>query len=236
MMLALFFVFVLVGGYLCGLFPSGPWVARSSLGGRHLTSVGSGGTGATNVLRYAGWGRAFLVVLLDVGKAVVAVLLARYGADLFELRFGDDERLVCGESFAAVGCLLGHCFPLWSRGFRGGKGVASMMGIVLMFAPWLFFVSLLLWLGVLGMWGFSSLASLGVCLFLLAGGVLWLEGFVLWGICGVVGIVVLRHWGNIGRLWRNQEKPVFEGLWRRRKKQSRKQSRERSKERVRRRR
>ena len=222
-MLLLFLGVVFVWGYLCGLFPSGPWVARSSLGGRHLTDLGSGGTGATNVLRYAGWGRAFAVVLLDVMKAVVAILSARYGADIFALRFGAVESLAgnlgdslaWGEVFAAVGCLLGHCFPLWSKGFRGGKGVASLLGIVLMFSPWLFFASVLLWLGILGLWGFSSLASLGVCLFLLLGGLFWVEGVVVWGILGVVGIVVLRHWGNVGRLVRGEEGRVFGGLWRR---------------------
>ena len=220
----LFFGVIFLGGYLCGLFPSGPWVARGSLGGRHLRDVGSGSTGATNVLRYAGWGRAFAVVALDVMKGIVAILLARYGVvlggDLFALRFGEVEALVWGEFLAGVGCLLGHCFPLWSRGFRGGKGVASLMGIILLLSPGMFFVSVLLWLGILGVWGFSSLASLGVCLFLLLGGVFGgvggVGGGVGWGIVGIVGIVAGRHWGNAGRLLRGEEGRVFggvRGLW-----------------------
>ncbi len=217
----MFFGVVFLGGYLCGLFPSGPWVARSSLGGRHLRDVGSGSTGATNVLRYAGWGRAFAVVALDVMKGMVAILLARYaivlGGDLFALRFGDVEFLGWGESFAAVGCLLGHCFPVWSRGFRGGKGVASLMGIISLLSPGMFFVSVFLWVGILGMWGFSSLASLGVCLFLLLGGIFGgvggVGGAVGWGIVGIVGIVVGRHWENVGRLWRGEEGRVWGGVW-----------------------
>ena len=211
---------VFVWGYLCGLFPSGPWVARSSLGGRYLTEVGSGSTGATNVLRYAGWGRAFAVVALDVVKAVLAVLAARYvmdsSADLFALRFGDNVGfLAWGESFAAVGCLLGHCFPVWSRGLRGGKGVASMFGVVLVFSSNLFVASALLWVGVLGLWGFSSLASLAVCLFLVGGSLFWGGDVVVWGMFGVVGIVVWRHRENVARLWRGEEGRVFGGLWRR---------------------
>ena len=163
MVLVLFFGIIFVCGYVCGLFPSGPWIARGNLGGRHLTDMGSGSTGATNVLRYAGWGRALAVVLLDMMKGVVAILLARYGEDVLALRLGDVEHLAWGEVFAAVGCLSGHCFPLWSKGFRGGKGVAlcwggfyglrgvvvwgvvgivgSMMGIVVMLSSGLFFVS-----------------------------------------------------------------------------------------------
>ena len=212
-MSVLFLAGVFVCGYGCGLFPSGPWVARSSLGGRHLTDVGSGGTGATNVLRYAGWGRACAVVVLDIVKAVAAILIARYGADLFALRFGDVAFLAWGEGGAAVGCLLGHCFPLWSRGLRGGKGVASMMGVVLMLSPGLFFASGLLWLGILGMWGFSSLASLGICLFLLVGSLFWVGGVMVWGIVGVVVIVVLRHRENVVRFWRGEEGRVFGGVW-----------------------
>ena len=215
MVLVLFFGIIFVCGYVCGLFPSGPWIARGNLGGRHLTDMGSGSTGATNVLRYAGWGRALAVVLLDMMKGVVAILLARYGEDVLALRLGDVEHLAWGEVFAAVGCLSGHCFPLWSKGFRGGKGVASMMGIVVMLSSGLFFVSGLLWLGILAMWGFSSLASLGVCLFLVLGGILWLEGVVVWGVVGIVGIVVVRHGGNIMRLWRGEEGRVFGGVWRR---------------------
>ena len=215
MMSALFLFGVFVFGYLCGLFPSGPWVARSSLAGRHLTDLGSGSTGATNVLRYAGWGRAVLVVLLDIMKAVMAILLARYGADLFALRFGHVEPLVWGESFAAVGCLLGHCFPVWSRGLRGGKGVASTMGVLLMLAPWVLCGAVVLWLGLLGLWGFSSLASLGVCLFLLLAALFWLEGAVAWGVVVIVLMVGFRHRENVRRLWCGEEKRVFGGLWRR---------------------
>ena len=139
------------------------------------------------------------MVVLDIVKAVAAILIARYGADLFALRFGDVAFLAWREGGAAVGCLLGHCFPLWSRGLRGGKGVASMMGVVLMLSPGLFFASGLLWLGILGMWGFSSLASLGICLFLLAGSLFWVGGVMAWGIVGVVVIVVLRHRENVVR-------------------------------------
>ena len=82
------------------------------------------------------------MVVLDIVKAVAAILIARYGADLFALRFGDVAFLAWREGGAAVGCLLGHCFPLWSRGLRS---VASMMQA---------FVRGLLWLGILGMlWG-----------------------------------------------------------------------------------
>ena len=222
---ALFLFGAVVWGYACGLFPSGPWVARRSLGGRNLTELGSGSTGATNVLRYAGWGMAFAVVVLDVLKAVVAILLVRYVADFLALRFEDGngngngngnlDILAWGEAGAAVGCLLGHCFPVWSARFRGGKGVASMVGVVLLLVPWMFFVSALLWVGVLGLWGFSSVASLAVCLFLVVGGLFWVGGVPFWGLVGVVVVVLVRHRENMARLWRGEEGRVFGGLWRR---------------------
>ena len=121
MVLVLFFGVVFVCGYLCGLFPSGPWIARGSLGGRHLTDMGSGSTGATNVLRYAGWGRALAVVLLDMMKGIVAILLARYGEDVLALRLVISS-ILFGGRFCGGGLFVGALFSFVEQGdFGGGR-------------------------------------------------------------------------------------------------------------------
>ena len=108
---------VLVGGYILGSIPFGLIVAR--LGGAgDIRTIGSGNIGATNVLRTGRKDLAALTLLLDGAKGAAAVLL---GSAL--LPDG-------GGSLGAVGAFFGHLFPIWLR-FRGGKGVATFLGIVL---------------------------------------------------------------------------------------------------------
>jgi len=122
-------------GYGLGSIPFGMVLARV-MGLGNLREIGSGNIGATNVLRTGNKKAAALTVVLDGGKGAVAVLLARaFGAG------GDAIQL------AALAAFLGHCYPVWI-GFRGGKGVASFLGILLALywplglaacATWLFF-------------------------------------------------------------------------------------------------
>ncbi len=111
-----------LAGYLLGAIPFGMVLTWLS-GGGDIRSSGSGNIGATNVLRTGGKGLAALTLLLDAGKAILAVWLARHF--LSEGVPGDVSALLAG--FAAF---LGHVFPLWLR-FRGGKGVATMIGALL---------------------------------------------------------------------------------------------------------
>ncbi|QJF52307.1 glycerol-3-phosphate 1-O-acyltransferase PlsY [Roseobacter ponti] len=104
-------------GYLIGSVPFGILVARV-MGLGNLREIGSGNIGATNVLRTGNKPAAALTLLLDGGKGVVAVLLARaYGSG--------DLYLIAG-----LAAMIGHCYPVWLR-FAGGKGVATFLGIVL---------------------------------------------------------------------------------------------------------
>ncbi|GFE52235.1 glycerol-3-phosphate acyltransferase [Roseobacter cerasinus] len=113
MILALWAVF----GYLLGSIPFGMVLAHiMSLG--NLREIGSGNIGATNVLRTGSKAAAALTLLLDGGKGAVAVLLAR--------GFGGEDT----AQIAGLMAMLGHCYPVWLR-FRGGKGVATFLGIVL---------------------------------------------------------------------------------------------------------
>ncbi|MGR3698506.1 MAG: glycerol-3-phosphate 1-O-acyltransferase PlsY [Roseovarius sp.] len=107
-------------GYLLGSIPFGMVLARI-MGLGNLREIGSGNIGATNVLRTGNKTAAALTLLLDGGKGAVAVLLARGMA-------GEDA-----AQLAALTAFLGHCYPVW-LGFRGGKGVATFLGIFLALA------------------------------------------------------------------------------------------------------
>ena len=110
------FLIALVGGYLIGSVPFGLLLTKAA-GLGDIRQVGSGNIGATNVLRTGRKGLAAATLILDGLKGAVAVLLARY--------FLGDQDVVAGT--AAV---LGHLFPVW-LGFRGGKGVATGLGVLL---------------------------------------------------------------------------------------------------------
>jgi acyl phosphate:glycerol-3-phosphate acyltransferase len=107
-------------GYALGSIPFGMVLARI-MGLGNLREVGSGNIGATNVLRTGNKTAAFLTLVLDGAKGAVAVLLARAFA-------GEDAAQIAG-----LAAFLGHCFPVW-LGFRGGKGVATFLGIILALA------------------------------------------------------------------------------------------------------
>ena len=110
--------FSLILGYLLGSIPSG-WLAGRWLKGIDLRELGSGSTGATNVLRQVGKGPALVVFLIDVGKGAAAVLLAR------ALGLGDWIQVLAGLT-----ALAGHIWPIW-LGFKGGKAVATGLGMFL---------------------------------------------------------------------------------------------------------
>jgi glycerol-3-phosphate acyltransferase PlsY len=107
---------VLLGGYLLGSIPFGVIVTKVA-GAADPRTIGSGNIGATNVLRTGRKGLAALTLLLDGGKGAAAVLIA-------------EALLPALGPFAAVGAFIGHLFPIW-LGFKGGKGVATLLGIAL---------------------------------------------------------------------------------------------------------
>ena len=135
----------LVLGYLLGAIPFGVILTRIA-GAGDLRGIGSGNIGATNVLRTGRKGLAAATLLLDVAKGAAAVLIVRW------LWPGN-------EALAAAGAFVGHCYPVWLR-FRGGKGVATLMGIALaLFWPiGLAFAAI--WIGLLASLRISSLAGM----------------------------------------------------------------------------
>lgn len=135
----------LVLGYALGSIPFGLILTRfAGLG--DVRAIGSGNIGATNVLRTGRKGLAAATLLGDALKGTAAVLIAR--------NLGDGPALAAG-----LGAFLGHCFPVW-LGFRGGKGVATFIGVLLAFSPPALGIFALIWLGLAFALKYSSLAAL----------------------------------------------------------------------------
>ena len=174
-----------VVAYLLGSIPFGLILTRLA-GHGDIRRIGSGNIGATNVLRTGSKPLAALTLLLDGGKGAAAVLIA--------MRWGPDIAIV-----AALGVLVGHLFPVWLR-FKGGKGVATGLGILLGLSWPAGVLACLTWLAVAGLARYSSLSAL--VSFALAPVWLWqfadpqkTEFAILMAV-----LVWLRHAANIRRL------------------------------------
>jgi len=188
------FSFAIINGYLIGSIPFGlilTWM--SGLG--DIRKVGSGNIGATNVLRTGNKFLALLTLGLDALKGAIAVLIILYFYS-FELS------LLCG--FSAV---LGHSFPVWLR-FRGGKGVATTIGVLLA-AHWAIGIFICAtWLILAVSFRISSLAAL-VALFLAPFFSYWLAEYWLSGLCVSLAILsFVRHYKNILRLIKGNEPKI----------------------------
>ena len=186
-----------IGSYLLGSVPFGLLAAKCK--GVDIRQHGSGNIGATNVWRVCGWRYGLPVFALDVLKGVAAVWLARWLA----VRFSGDAAWT--GIVAAMACIIGHSFPVW-LGFKGGKGVATSLGVFLGLMPLPSLIALLIWAAVFKMSGFVSLASIVAAVVLPAAAIamqLMQRGYG-WPVSGfavVIGLlVILRHRSNIGRL------------------------------------
>ncbi len=173
-------------GYLLGSIPFGVVVTRA-MGLGDLRQIGSGNIGATNVLRTGNKGAAFATLLLDGGKGALAVLLARW-------LLAEDAAQLAG--FAAF---VGHLFPVW-LGFRGGKGVATFLGVLLSL-NWMVGAAVCLsWLVTAVIGRVSSIAALvaaastGLWIMLLTDGSLFLLALVL------TVLIYVRHADNLRRI------------------------------------
>ncbi len=143
-----YLVIVFLGGYLLGSIPFGLVLVRLT-GGGDIRQIGSGNIGATNVLRTGNKKLALVTLLLDAGKGGAAVLIARH--------YGLNDQL------AGVAAFLGHLYPVWLR-FKGGKGVATMLGLYLAWAWPAGLLACLTWAVTAFTFRFSSLAALCACL------------------------------------------------------------------------
>ena len=186
----------LVLGYLLGSIPFGLLLTRIT-GAGDLRAIGSGNIGATNVLRTGRKGLAAATLIGDMLKGFAAVKLA--------LLLGDDpDSLV---RLAALGAFVGHCYPVWLR-FKGGKGIATLLGIALAF-HWVYFAAFAVtWLGLFAMFRYSSLGGIGAAIALPVVALLRGDPLTFFLFTALALISLWQHRGNIGRLVRGEEPKV----------------------------
>ena len=177
---------IALGAYLLGAVPFGIVITRG-LGLGDLRQIGSGNIGATNVLRTGNRWAALMTLLLDAGKGGIAVVIAR--------QFGPSD----AEQLAALAAFLGHLFPIW-LGFRGGKGVATFLGTLILLAWPVGFASCATWLVTFALTRISSLSALIAALSV----VFWLgisgySDMIALG-ASLAALILWRHEANIKRL------------------------------------
>jgi glycerol-3-phosphate acyltransferase PlsY len=183
--IALYALWALVG-YLLGSIPFGLLLTKA-MGLGNLREIGSGNIGATNVLRTGNKGAAAATLLLDGAKGAVAVLLAREFA---------------GEAAAhitALAAFLGHCFPVW-LGFKGGKGVATFLGLMLALAWPVGLLACATWLATAVISRISSLSALVAASWSIMWCLLVGQGQVFFLTMILALLIIWRHRENLARL------------------------------------
>ena len=191
------FSFIYLGAiivaYLLGSIPMG-LILTKIMGKGDLRKVGSGNIGATNVMRVGGLRAAALTWILDMAKAIAAVIIGNVvGGPVFGAW--------CG--FVAI---VGHCYPVWLR-FRGGKGISSLFGVLLITSPVAFITCGVEWLIVALTSGYSSFgAVVAFCLMPILGFAIDFQ--MGWPFLAIALLCLWRHRSNIGRLINGTESKI----------------------------
>lgn len=186
-----FFFLLLFFSYLVGSISFGLLITKALRLG-DIRSIGSGNTGATNVLRTGNKTAALLTLVLDASKGALVVYFSLHYYDMFS------------TSCAAITVFLGHLFPLWQK-FKGGKGVATLLGIILVFSFKAGMLTCLIWLLMAIIFKKSSFSALSS--FLLVPLWLWVfdtSYFILPSLI-MISLTYLKHKENIKRLFMGTE-------------------------------
>jgi glycerol-3-phosphate acyltransferase PlsY len=200
-------IIVVIVSYLLGSIPFGYLIVRKKVDA-DIRETGSGGTGATNVSRRAGKAAGIYTLVLDALKGAVAVVWA-------VVLVGSSSRAAWIVTAAAIAVIVGHIFPVWLK-FRGGKGVATGVGVFLMLAPIALVCAGILFLAIVLFTRYVSLGSVvaaaTIPLFV------WLQSVFVTPVAdlrplltaAVVGaaLIVFAHRGNIGRLAHGTEAQI----------------------------
>ena len=199
---ALYPVIAVVAAYLIGSLSFAVIVSRV-MGLNDPRSYGSGNPGATNVLRSGSKAAAAVTLLLDALKGLVPVLLVK----LFGEHFGLGDSTL---ALVALAAFLGHLYPVFF-GFKGGKGVATALGVLLGISGWLGLATALTWLLIAVFFRYSSLAALVASIFapvyyVLCSGIVWnAETPITVAIVVMAMLLIWRHRENIQRLMAGKE-------------------------------
>ena len=203
--MALKFIFVVIA-YLLGSIPFGYlFVKYVFTSGEDVREIGSGGIGATNVTRRAGFKGGLLTYVFDVAKGVAAVMLMRLAAN--------DDYFWIGA--AAIAAIVGHIFPIF-LGFRGGKGVATGVGVYLALAPYSVLTTLVLWAAIVYFTRYVSLGSIVATAAVPIWTLLYygwlqpsphLKALVIVAVAGCA-LIVATHYENINRLLHGTENKI----------------------------
>lgn len=192
-------IVLIVSSYLLGAVPFG-LLAAKALGAGDIREMGSGNIGATNVLRNAGKLGGFITLLLDSLKGVIPVLIAKawWGTGTWTL-------------WVALAAIVGHNYPVYLK-FKGGKGVATSLGVVVALWPYAGLITIGIWVGSVLIWRYSSLgalisfAFLPMVLFVGERSIQYLIFSLL-----VALMIFYRHIENIKRLLSGKEKMLGKG-------------------------
>jgi glycerol-3-phosphate acyltransferase PlsY len=174
-----------IPGYLLGSIPFGLLLTR--LIGIDIRSVGSGNIGTTNVLRTGNKGLAAATLLLDGGKGAVAVLLASHFA-------GAGAGMLAG-----MAAFIGHCYPVWLK-FRGGKGVATLLGVALAAVPLAGLAALLAWLAGALATRYSSVGGMAAAVAAPVAAAALGQPHAAISLAAMAALLIWKHRENIARL------------------------------------
>ena len=196
----LIFTISVVLGYLIGSFPTSFIMARA-LKGVDIRQVGSKNAGATNVLRSVGKLPALITLIVDIVKGIfVVTIVANFFYPYIENLDYDFYR-----SFLGLAAVCGHIWPIWLR-FKGGKGVATTLGVAIGLAPIVLLPSLVIWLVIFFTTHYVSLASILALIAFPVIAIAFSQPLYLVLISAVIcSISIFKHRSNITRLLKGQE-------------------------------
>lgn len=198
---------ILVLAYFIGSLSTAVWIGKA-FHGIDVREHGSGNAGATNTIRVLGWKTGIPVLLIDVGKGLLASMLPV----IFHLADNGSSQLVNYQIICGSIAIIGHVFPIYS-GFKGGKGVASTVGVLLGIAPLVTLSCLVVFLAVLLITGYVSLSSISFgimfpifLILIFHTPSIWFKAFSIL----IALALIITHKKNILRLIKGEE-PKFIG-------------------------
>jgi glycerol-3-phosphate acyltransferase PlsY len=196
-------LFLVLTAYLLGSLPTALLVVRM-MTGKDVRRTGSGNVGGTNALRAAGWKAGIAVTLVDIGKGALSVGLMKW--------YNPESGWMAAAMLAVV---VGHCYPVWLK-FRGGKGVAAGFGAFLIIAPTSALAALVVWIVVLAISRWVSLASMvASATFPVALKVIDEPDLItLVSVSAAAVLIIIRHSSNIRNMLAGKEVRVGDDSWR----------------------